>query len=66
MSTETEQRTLSGGTADGGRTRPTTLLRCHKCDGYILRRERFAHEHDVRAASWAALNRLRGREVLTE
>jgi hypothetical protein len=64
MSGETEQRTLSGGIADCGRTRPTTLLRCRKCDAYILRRERFAHEHDVSAASWAALDRLRGREVL--
>ena len=55
----TEQRTLSGDEANCGRVRPHTLLRCYECDDYILRRERFEHEHHVPAASWDALSRLK-------
>ena len=63
MTTETEQRTLSGDEANCGRTRPQTLLRCHKCDEYILRRHRFGHEHYLSVASWAAIDRLYDWEV---
>lgn len=63
MSAETEQRTLTGKEADCGRTRPRTLLRCHKCDDYILRRERFDHDHYLPVASWASIDRLYEWEV---
>ena len=47
-----EQRTLSGDEANCGRVRPQTLVRCHKCDDHILRRQRFDHEHDVYVSPW--------------
>jgi hypothetical protein len=49
---DTEQQTLTGKSAVSQRQRPQTLLRCSKCDDYILRSDRYDHEHDVYAPPW--------------
>jgi hypothetical protein len=49
---DTEQQTLSGAAAVCGRTRPRTLIRCYKCGDYILRSDRYDHEHDLHAMPW--------------
>lgn len=44
---EVQQQTLSGDEATCGRTRPETMVYCDDCDEWLLRHERFDHEHDV-------------------
>jgi len=42
------QQTLTGETADTeGSGTPRTLIWCEKCEDYILRSDRFDHEHDM-------------------
>ena len=49
---DTEQQTLTGGAAVRGRTRPSTLIRCWKCGEYVLRSDRYDHEHDLHVLPW--------------
>lgn len=43
----TDQRTLSGAIADGGRKRPETMLWCARCCEWVLRSKRHSHPHDL-------------------
>jgi len=50
--TDTEQQTLWGIPVTEERTRPLTLVYCYKCDDYILRSDRYDHEHRVYVPPW--------------
>lgn len=41
------QQTLSGATLDSERERPSTMLFCPRCDGWILRSRKYDHEHTL-------------------
>lgn len=51
---EITQHTLTGDEAQKEYTRPSTMMYCPDCDGWLLRRHRHTHEHDVYESEEAA------------
>jgi hypothetical protein len=43
----TQQQTLNGEEANDERVRPGTMVYCGECEEFVLRSNRFKHEHDL-------------------